>query len=327
MLEVRDRPIEVAEVLAAVAHPGAGAVDLFVGRVRDNNAGEPVTLLEYETYESMAKLEFLRIGEEIARAFPSARVAALHRVGALKVGEIALLGAASAPHRDEAFRACRHLIEAVKARLPVWKREHGPAGRHWVGWTDARCGHDHSEHHHSEHHHSEHHGAHEASDPAPLRVLTLTISDSRTNKDDTSGVLLGELLTQAGFHLVKHVIVPDDPERIRAQIVEAIDGGLAQAVISTGGTGLGPRDQTYEAVSAMLDRTLDGFGEAFRRLSWDDVGPRAILSRAIAGTYHRGVVMALPGSPAAVRLGVEQLVIPTLRHASAVALGRSHAHV
>jgi molybdenum cofactor synthesis domain-containing protein len=322
MLEVRDRPIEVAEVLEAVAHPGAGAVDLFVGRVRDSNAGEPVTLLEYETYESMARQELARIGEEIARAFPTARVAALHRVGALQVGEIALLGAASAPHRDEAFRACRHLIEAVKSRLPVWKREHGPAGPHWVGWTDARCGPD-----HSGHPHSDHHGAHVTSDPAPLHVLTLTISDSRASKDDTSGALLCDLLGQAGFHLVKHVIVPDDPERIRAQIVEAIDGGLAQAVITTGGTGLGPRDQTYEAVSALLDRTLDGFGEAFRRLSWDDVGPRAILSRAIAGTYHGGVVMALPGSPAAVRLGVEQLVIPTLRHASAVALGRSHAHV
>jgi molybdenum cofactor synthesis domain-containing protein len=332
MLEVRDRPIEVAEVLAAVAHPGAGAVDLFVGRVRDNNAGEPVTLLEYETYDSMARQEFVRIGEEVARAFPSARVAALHRVGALRVGEIALLGAASAPHRDEAFRACRHLIEAVKARLPVWKREHGPGGPHWVGWTDARCGHDHDDQRAAPQT-SETGGAHErraappVAEASPLDVVTLTISDSRTSQDDTSGSLLCDLLGQAGFHLVKHVIVPDDPERVRAQIVEAIDGGIAQAVISTGGTGLGPRDQTYEAVRALLDRTLDGFGEAFRRLSWDDVGPRAILSRAIAGTYHGGVVMALPGSPGAVRLGVEQLVIPTLRHASAVALGRKHAHV
>ena len=133
MLEVRDRPLDVGEVLAAVSHPGAGAVDLFVGQVRDVSEGGKVTLLEYETYESMAHKELRRIADEISLAMPGVRLAALHRVGAMKVGEIALVGAASAPHRAEAFLACRMLIEAIKARLPVWKREHGPDGPHWVG--------------------------------------------------------------------------------------------------------------------------------------------------------------------------------------------------
>jgi molybdenum cofactor synthesis domain-containing protein len=315
MLEVRDRPLDAGEVLAAVTHPGAGAIDLFVGQVRDRSAGGKVTLLEYETYETMAQKELRRIGEEITSSLPGVRVAALHRVGAMRVGEIALIGAASAPHRAEAFLACRRLIEAIKARLPVWKREHGPDGPHWVGWADARC---------------QAHG--EASEPIgegahPVRVVTLTISDSRSAADDTSGALLRDLLTGAGFALVRHAIVPDEPGIVREQIVAAIDGGEADAVVTSGGTGLSPRDQTYEAVSELLERSLDGFGEAFRRLSFDEIGPRAILSRALAGSYHGGVVMALPGSPAAVRLGVERLVIPTLRHASALARGRRHAHV
>lgn len=154
-----------------------------------------------------------------------------------------------------------------------------------------------------------------------MRVVTLTISDTRTTADDASGDALRAGLEAAGFAVVRHAIVPDEPARVRAEIARAIDGGEADAVVSTGGTGIAPRDQTYEAVTGLLDKVLDGFGEAFRRLSWDEIGPRAVLSRAVAGTYHGGVVMALPGSTNAVKLGVAKLVAPVLGHAVALAKG------
>src|SRR6185312_1110800 len=148
--ELRRAPLAVDEVVAAVSHPGAGAVDVFVGVVRDASEGRAVTRLDYEAYATMAEAEMARIVDEIERAMTGVRVAVLHRVGSLHVGDAAVVCAASAPHRNEAFVACRALIDRIKARVPIWKREHGPDGAAWVGWVDARCGegHDHAAHAH-----------------------------------------------------------------------------------------------------------------------------------------------------------------------------------
>ncbi|MFO0613719.1 MAG: molybdenum cofactor biosynthesis protein MoaE [Polyangiaceae bacterium] len=143
MARIRSERIDVAEATAAVEHPSAGAIATFVGVVRDHNEGRAVTLLEYEAYGTMAEAELARIEAELTADDPSLRVFALHRVGPLAVGDAAVVCAASAPHRGEAFDACRKLIDRIKARLPIWKREHGPDGPYWVGWVDARCGHDH----------------------------------------------------------------------------------------------------------------------------------------------------------------------------------------
>ena len=137
---IRSEPLSLDELIAEVSHPGAGGITTFLGVVRDMNEGRAVTLLEYEAYGSMAEAELSRILAELAGEIPGVRVAATHRVGALSVGDAAVACAASAPHRDEAFRACRLLIDRIKARLPIWKREHGPDGPYWVGWEDARCG-------------------------------------------------------------------------------------------------------------------------------------------------------------------------------------------
>jgi molybdopterin synthase catalytic subunit len=138
-------PLSVDAAIAAVARGGAGGIATFLGTVRDVNGGRAVTLLEYEAYGSMACAEMERIAVEIEAEIAGARVAAHHRTGALSVGEIAVICAASAPHRDEAFRACRFMIDRLKERVPIWKREHGPDGPYWVGWEDARCapGHEH----------------------------------------------------------------------------------------------------------------------------------------------------------------------------------------
>jgi molybdopterin synthase catalytic subunit len=111
--------------------------------------------LDYEAYASMALAEMNRIAAEIAAEAPGLRLAVLHRTGSLGVGDVAIVCAASAPHRGEAYAACRALIDRVKARVPIWKREHGPDGAYWVGWQDARCAPDHDH----DHGHGHGHGA------------------------------------------------------------------------------------------------------------------------------------------------------------------------
>jgi molybdenum cofactor biosynthesis protein B len=157
-----------------------------------------------------------------------------------------------------------------------------------------------------------------------IRVATITVSDTRTAATDTGGARLRELLEEAGFALGAHALVRDEPAELRALIDQLV--GDADAIVTTGGTGIAPRDQTYEALAALLEKKLDGFGEAFRRLSWDVLGPRAILSRALAGVYRQRVIIALPGSLGAVELGVTDIVAPVLVHAVALASGRAGQH-
>lgn len=157
-------------------------------------------------------------------------------------------------------------------------------------------------------------------------MAAVTVSDTRTAADDEGGATLVARLEAAGFTVTLREIVKDEPEAIRAVVARVCDEDLADAVVTTGGTGVAPRDRTFEAVEALLDKKLDGFGEAFRRLSWDEVGPRAVLSRAIAGTHRGRVLAALPGSPKAVVLAVDRVLGPILAHAVALARGDAPRH-
>lgn len=149
LVALRDAELSVDEAIASVSHAGAGAVCAFLGVVRDHNEGHPVAKLEYEAYPAMAVAEMGRIASDIAAEIPGVRLAVVHRTGTLGVGEVAVVCAASAPHRGEAYRACRALINRVKATVPIWKREHGPDGASWIGWQDARCdAHEHEPHDH-----------------------------------------------------------------------------------------------------------------------------------------------------------------------------------
>jgi molybdenum cofactor biosynthesis protein B len=162
--------------------------------------------------------------------------------------------------------------------------------------------------------------------PGSLRVAAVTVSDTRTPEDDEGGARLQERLEAAGFVVSLRVIVRDEPDELRAVIARICDGDRADAIVTTGGTGIAPRDRTYEAVDALLEKRLDGFGEAFRRLSWDEVGPRAVLSRAVAGVHRGRIVVALPGSPKGVALAVDQVLAPVLAHAVALARGDKGGH-
>jgi len=153
------------------------------------------------------------------------------------------------------------------------------------------------------------------------RIVTVTVSDTRTAADDASGRALAEEL--AAFALVRHVIVPDEPHAILEVVRTVMENDEADAVVFSGGTGIAPRDQTYEALEKLFDKRLDGFGEAFRRMSWDEIGPRAMLSRATAGTIGTRLVFSLPGSEKAVRLGARELIAPILAHAVDLLHGRT----
>jgi molybdenum cofactor biosynthesis protein B len=154
------------------------------------------------------------------------------------------------------------------------------------------------------------------------KVFIVTVSDTRTEATDTAGKAIMDELVATKHEVVGRSIVPDERDQLEA-LVRA-RAATSDAVILTGGTGIAPRDQTYEAISHLFDKTLDGFGEAFRRLSWDEIGPRAILSRATAGTIGTCVVFMVPGSEKGARLAARALIGPILGHAVDLVHGRTH---
>jgi molybdopterin adenylyltransferase len=155
---------------------------------------------------------------------------------------------------------------------------------------------------------------HRESAPEHVRLAILTISDTRTPENDTGGDTIEELMRRAGHEIVERRIVRDDAVRIRTEIVNLLARPDADAVITTGGTGISARDTTYEVVDRMIEKKLDGFGEIFRALSYEEIGAAAILSRAVAGTVGAKLVACLPGSRNAVRLAVEKLLVPEISH-------------
>jgi molybdopterin adenylyltransferase len=155
---------------------------------------------------------------------------------------------------------------------------------------------------------------HRESAPEHVRLAVLTISDTRTPENDTGGDTIEEHMRGAGHEIVERRIVRDDAARIRTELVNLLARPDVDAIITTGGTGISARDTTYEVVDRMLEKKLDGFGEIFRVLSYEEIGAAAILSRAVAGTVGTKLVTCLPGSRNAVRLAVEKLLVPEISH-------------
>jgi molybdopterin adenylyltransferase len=148
----------------------------------------------------------------------------------------------------------------------------------------------------------------------PIDCAIITISDTRTTETDTGGQLAHQLLRSAGHEVKFYQIVPDEPEQIVALLEQLATQKSIQAVILSGGTGISPRDRTYEALSNLLEKVLPGFGELFRTLSYAEIGSRTISSRSIAGTYRQMIIFALPGSQGAVELGLTKIILPELPH-------------
>jgi len=158
------------------------------------------------------------------------------------------------------------------------------------------------------------HLEHKARAPLSVACYVLTVSDSRTPETDTCGQAIRELLEGAGHTVTGHTIVRDEPAQVGAIVKQQVDDDRTQVIITTGGTGITSRDGTFEAIDALLDKRLDGFGELFRMLSFQEIGASAMMSRATAGTVARKAIFVLPGSPAAVRLAMTRLILPELGH-------------
>ena len=163
---------------------------------------------------------------------------------------------------------------------------------------------------------------HSDSSARPIKCAIVTVSDTRTPETDRSGQLIQQLLVSSGHIVTAYSILRDEPELISAKLkllCEPPQGSRqhrqdVEALIFNGGTGIAPRDTTYDAISGLLQKTLPGFGEVFRWLSYQEIGSRAIASRAIAGVYQDKIIFSLPGSTKAVQLALEKLIIPELVH-------------
>jgi molybdenum cofactor biosynthesis protein B len=156
---------------------------------------------------------------------------------------------------------------------------------------------------------------HRADAPTALNLAVVTVSDTRTEATDTSGALIVSMGEAAGHRIIERVIVPDEPDRITPLLRDlAGRSGELHTILITGGTGISPRDRTYETVSALLTKPLPGFGELFRLLSYAEIGPACILSRAVGGLIGDVVVLVMPGSRAAVELAMNKIILPELPH-------------
>ena len=160
------------------------------------------------------------------------------------------------------------------------------------------------------------HAAHEHKAQAPRQIgcVVITCSDTRTTESDTSGYRIMHMLKDAGHSVISYQLIKDEPSKIKAAIKKAVTNKKVQAIIINGGTGIARRDSTFEAVEGMLEKRLDGFGEVFRFLTYQEIGSPAIMSRATAGIYKGRVIFSTPGSENAVRLAMEKLILPELGH-------------
>jgi molybdenum cofactor biosynthesis protein B len=147
-----------------------------------------------------------------------------------------------------------------------------------------------------------------------VNCAVITVSDTRSIETDKSGRLIQQLLVEAGHGVGAHTIIKDEPVEIQALLGELGERADLDVLIFNGGTGISPRDTTYEAIAGLLSKTLPGFGELFRWLSYQEIGTRAMSSRAIAGVYRDKLVFSIPGSTGAVKLAVEKLILPEIVH-------------
>lgn len=158
------------------------------------------------------------------------------------------------------------------------------------------------------------HQQHEQTAPPSLAVAVITVSDTRTLETDTGGQTVIDHLLAAGHTLHARHIIRDEPVPMRELILALTAEPNLAAILLTGGTGISSRDQTFETVTALLDKPLPGYGELFRQLSYAEIGPAAILSRATGGVIRKKIVLTMPGSPNGVKLAMEKIIIPQLRH-------------
>lgn len=303
-------PLDLQTLLDETANPRCGALVAFAGTVRNHHEGQPVDSMAYTAYGPMAEQVLAELERETIARFGVEACRIMHRTGHLGIGEDSVLVVVRSAHRAEAFDAGRFAIDTLKLRLPVWKEDIFPDGQRAfqpgvpLQATDAVVTPD----------------ALPTVAPdadggdgfVPLPIAVLTVSDTRGPDDDKSGDLLAAAVRAAGHRLVDRAIVRDDIYQVRARVSGWIADPQVRVVITTGGTGITGRDTTPEAVRPLLDAELEGFGEVFRRLSYDEIGTSTIQSRAVGGIANATLVFSLPGSSGACRTAWNGVLAPQL---------------
>ncbi|MBF0622338.1 MAG: molybdenum cofactor biosynthesis protein MoaE [Magnetococcales bacterium] len=329
MIRVQRENFSVEDELKQATQGGAalGGIALFVGTVREStpgDGGDTVAAIELEHYPGMTERELAQVEADALRRFPVDVVHVVHRIGRLEVGENIVLVITASSHRAEAFEACRYVIDHLKIRATFWKKEFLVDGtERWVDicpgceaaachWDDLKgLAHTHpvepKSHHPQDHgkhlghrHHGHHkdHGHihnHKTVDWNGLRVGLLTLSDSRSLSQDTSGDALAKMIAGFGGDLVNREILPDDQGQIEQCLVNWADSDHLNLILTTGGTGPGPRDITPEATKAVCDKVLPGVAEEIRRQGLKQVRS-AVLTRGVAAVRGETLVVNLPGS-------------------------------
>ncbi|GAB0058915.1 hypothetical protein SIID45300_03275 [Candidatus Magnetaquicoccaceae bacterium FCR-1] len=323
-IQTEDFSLESEQAALLAGRTVVGGVVSFVGTVRDYTSGDRVVAMELEHYPGMTEAELARI-EAAARArFAIEELLVVHRVGRLGVADNIVLVVAAARHRADAFDACRYMIDHLKLYATFWKKEiTAEGGARWVdacpgceaaagqwgrseamgledGAFDHRrdCAHGHGEkrdghgHGHGQGHG---HGAVENLSWRGLRVGVLTLSDSRDLPSDKSGAALEGEVLKLGGTLAGREILPDELERIQERLVAWADDLGLDVVLTTGGTGPGPRDVTPEATRAVCTRELPGFAELIRQAGLEQVRS-AVLTRGVSMLRGNTLVVNLPGS-------------------------------
>jgi molybdopterin synthase catalytic subunit len=320
-----------------------GGIVSFVGTVRDYTENDDIIALILEHYPGMTESELEKIEVAARTRFEVEEIRVVHRVGRLEPGENIVLVIAAARHRAAAFDACRYVIDHLKVHATFWKKEVIKTGEEkWVKgcpgceaaasqWTDGQpVQHSHpteetamditkaTEPHKSSHHH---HAAHQAS-WSGLQVGILTLSDSRNLATDKSGDALEGEVRSLGGTLAAREIIPDEQKTIEALLIKWSDEKKLDLILTSGGTGPGPRDVTPEATRAVCDRELPGFSEQIRTEGLKQVRS-ALLTRGLSAFRNNTLVVNLPGSTRGA-LHSLQAVTDLIPHALRMARGGGH---
>lgn len=298
MIRVQKEDFSVDGVLKAVLRGNAaiGGTAVFVGTVRGGGGADAVSAIDLEHYPGMTERELEKIETEARTRWDLADLVVIHRVGRLEAGANIVLVVAAARHRGEAFDACRFVIDQLKETATFWKKELTPEGERWVAPHPRPQPRSHG--HHDHHHH------HEEESWDGLRVGILTLSDSRGLAEDKSGDALEALVKAAGGAVVERTILPDEQPEIESLLLRWTDGERLDVILTTGGTGPGPRDVTPEATRAVCDKDLPGVAELIRARGLAQT-PTAVLTRGLVALRGTTLVINLPGSSRGASHGFE----------------------
>ncbi len=293
-------------------NPKVGGVVTFLGLVRDFTTSADVTTLLLEHYPGMTESELANIEQSARSRFDVEEILVVHRVGRLTVGEPIVLVVAAASHRAEAFLACRYVIDHLKHKATFWKKEILRSGEErWIhscpgceaaidNWQEnasppsatAQAAHANDCRHH-------HPAEPMAAPPLPmwqgLRLGILTLSDSRSASTDQSGQTLFQLAGQWGGEVVVRQVIPDNQSDIQQLLVDWVDRLQLDLILTTGGTGPGPRDVTPEATRAVCQREMPGFAEQIRSSGLQQTR-NALFTRGVAAFRGTTLIVNLPGS-------------------------------